>query len=482
MTADSSSAPPQGPSNLLTEWARLLLDSFAAAGVRQVVISPGSRSTPFVAAAAAHPGLQCHDVVDERSAAFFALGQAKVSGRPSLLLCTSGSAGAHYLPAVLEARQSQTPMLLLTADRPFELMDCTAPQTVDQTRFLGHHSAAFVELGEPSAAPMALRALRRKAVQAVWRSRHPEPGAVHLNARARKPLEPEPAGADASPAAEDLRVAVDELLQQPAPQPMAASAELFPEDLAPLAEACRQARRGLILCGPAPLQESAAREAVYRLAAATGFPILVEAASQLRFAPGLPESAIGAFDLLFGSPAVLAGPAPDLILQLGAPPVSGTWGRYLAANPEIPHAVLAPYGWNDAINTARWLVFAPVATACGALTAALTPKAEESSKPLRSERQAWLQRFQGAETAAWSAAEAILSQQETLSEGATARRLVEALPEGALLSLGNSLPIRQVDRWVPPSPKPLRILSQRGTSGIDGLISSAAGAATVLPP
>src|SRR5690606_6940367 len=153
---------------LTTEWARLLLGMLAQSGVREAVISPGSRSTPFTFAALREPTLRCHDIVDGRSAAFFALGQAKVSGEPTLLLCTSGSAAANYLPAVVEANNSHTPLLLLTADRPLELQDCSAHQTIAQNRPRGHHARGQAKVsGEPtlrlctsgSAAAHALRAV-----------------------------------------------------------------------------------------------------------------------------------------------------------------------------------------------------------------------------------------------------------------------------------------------------------------------------------
>ena len=179
-------------------WARLLLDGFAVAGVRDVVISPGSRSSPFVLAAHEHADLRCHDVLDERSAGFFALGQAKACGEPSLLICTSGTAGAHYLPAVMEAAQSYTPLAVLTADRPFELQECGANQTADQLKLFGAHVRRFFHLGSPDSTERALRALRRVAAQAVWSTKRPVPGPVHVNAPARKPLEPPAPTGDAA--------------------------------------------------------------------------------------------------------------------------------------------------------------------------------------------------------------------------------------------------------------------------------------------
>jgi 2-succinyl-5-enolpyruvyl-6-hydroxy-3-cyclohexene-1-carboxylate synthase len=178
------------PPGLLTEWARLLMASLRAAGVRDVVLSPGSRSTPFTWAALQDAGLRCRTIIDERSAAFFAVGQARLTGLPTVLVCTSGSAAANYFPAVVEAAESATPLVLLTADRPFELQHAAAPQTIDQTRLFGDYARRFFELGMPDADPAMLEALQRMAAQAVLASRSPLPGPVHLNARARKPLEP----------------------------------------------------------------------------------------------------------------------------------------------------------------------------------------------------------------------------------------------------------------------------------------------------
>ena len=129
---------------LLTEWSRLLLGTLARAGVGEVVLSPGSRSTPFAWAALNEPNLRCHSVWDERVAAFFALGQARVTGRPTLLVCTSGSAAANYYPAVIEASLSRIPLLVLSADRPFELQHAAAPQAIDQIKLFGDAARAVV--------------------------------------------------------------------------------------------------------------------------------------------------------------------------------------------------------------------------------------------------------------------------------------------------------------------------------------------------
>ena len=155
------------PSNLHSAWARLFVRALAASGVRDVVLSPGSRSTPLALAAVEEDALRCHAVVDERSAAFFALGLSRVSGQPTALVCTSGTAGAHYLPAILEASRSYVPLIVVTADRPWELVDVAAPQTLDQLKLFGDAVRHFAELGLPDASPLAMRAVPRIAAQAA---------------------------------------------------------------------------------------------------------------------------------------------------------------------------------------------------------------------------------------------------------------------------------------------------------------------------
>ncbi len=451
------------------EWARLLVASLADAGIRDAVVSPGSRSTPFVVAAVRHPRLRCHDIIDERAAAYFALGQARLSGRPSLVICTSGTAAANYLPAVAEAGAGHTPLVVLTADRPVELAACGANQTLDQLKLYGGHARAFFDLGAPEAGERALRALRRTAAQAVWTSLYPTPGAVHLNARAGKPLEPEAA----RPEEASLTAAVDSLLARPIPRPSIPRRLPRDADLDELARLCRHCERGLIVCGPAPVDQGAERERIAELGRRSGFPVLAEAASQVRF--GVAREAAGAvfvdaFDTLLHGDGFRAARPPELILQLGRTPTSGVWGRYPSEHPGAAHWVIAPWGWNDAQSTAARLLFADLGETLDGLLERLEPPTSESG---------WTAGFRAAEMAAWREAEAVLGEADELSEGAVARAVVAALPEAAVLVLGNSLPIRQVDTWCRGGSRRLAVASQRGASGIDGVVAGAAGAAGV---
>lgn len=457
--------------NLQAAWARLLLSSLADAGVQEVVISPGSRSTPFVVAALGEPRFRCHSLIDERAAAFFALGQGKRTGRPSLLLCTSGTAGANYLPAVVEAGRAYAPLLVLTADRPLSLQACGANQTIDQQKLFGDHSRAFFDLGLADADPGALRALRRIAGQAVFTSRFPQPGAVHLNVRARKPLEP---GSPDTPAEVALAAQVDALLATPPTQVAVPRQVAATEAVETLARLLATAERGLIVCGPAPLAAGGASSALQALAVRTGFPILAEAASQMRFrtasAPG--ATFVDAFDTLLRCNAFCKDLQPDLVLQIGAAPTSGAWDVFLTARPEQRRWVIAEQGWNDPQSSAAGLLFGDVEATLVALEAAVA--AQRTMPPPTA--HPWCEALGAAEVAAWQAVEAELKAIEGLSEGAAVRAVVEALPAGALLAVGNSLPIREIDTFCPGADRPLAVWSQRGASGIDGLMAGTSGA------
>ncbi len=178
--------------NLNTLWCSVLAETLVQLGITQVVTSPGSRSTPLTFACARHSGLETHAILDERSAAFFALGLARRSGRATVLICTSGTAGANYFPALIEARESGTPLLVLTADRPPEMRDCFSGQTIDQQKLFGPHVNFYHELAVPEPRLELLRYLRQTLAHAVTRTLQPAPGPVHINCPFRDPLPPLP--------------------------------------------------------------------------------------------------------------------------------------------------------------------------------------------------------------------------------------------------------------------------------------------------
>lgn len=455
-------------SDLHSAWSRLFVSSLASAGVADFVVSPGSRSTPLALAVAAEPRLRTQVILDERAAAFFALGQARVNARPTALLCTSGTAGAHYLPAIIEASQSHLPLLLITADRPWEAYDAASAQTIDQVKLFGDHVRHYAELGLPDPSPSALRAVVRIASQAVAVAGAPIPGPVHINARFRKPLEPV-AGAGREPWSSQL----EELLVRGATRSFAPIASPDPRAIAALGELCQKARRGLIVCGPAWAGSDAAalRAGVQALSGATGFPIWAEATSGVRFGGG--SDVIAGFDAMLRGPGFRRRHAPDLIIELGGPPVSGAYATYLMEHARCDRVVIAPHGWNDPIGSARLMIWGQPSQVASELArhvaGQLTPEDRTAD---------WRESLAAAERTVFDAV-AAERDPSLLSEGDVARLLVDALPADSLLMVGNSLPVRDLDTFCPASSKPLRVLHQRGASGIDGLIAGAAGSRSV---
>ena len=465
------SASPSSDSNapsdahLIGQWARLLFSSLLEAGVADVWVSPGSRSTPFTWAAQHTPGITVRPVIDERSAAFLALGHARLSGRPSALLCTSGTAAANYFPAIVEASLSHLPLVVLTADRPLDVQQAAAAQTIDQVKLYGDHVRAFFDLGLPDAAPSALTGLRRAVTQAVAQARGPLPGPVHLNLRARKPLEPAPARNDAERA---LEARITALLARPLAR-HAPRAVLANDTVLAAARTLKEAASSAIVVGPLPAHAKNLTELIGELSRLTGAAIFAEASSQIRFGPAAHEHAFPLVDWLLSAPSVAAELRPELLLCIGQTPTSSAFERWAAHVPR--RIVLAEHGYPDALGTAELVGSGDLEQGLSALVAELkrhgnapTPAAFVATVRQQHERCAAL------------VASTLQDPSEQLSEGAAVKSVIEALPEGSVLALGNSLPIRDVDAYVTRAAR-VRVTAQRGANGIDGLVAGAIGSA-----
>ncbi len=460
---------------LLGEWARLLFGTLAAAGVSDVFISPGSRSTPFAWLALKTPGLRCHSVVDERSAAFAALGFARALRRPAALLCTSGSAAANYYPAIVEAALALVPMLVITADRPFEAQHSGAAQCIDQVKLYGDHVRRYFELGLPDAAPAALVGLRRAVTQAVALAQHPIPGPVHLNARARKPLEPaaEVVGAGSHP----LTARVSLLLGTPVTRRAPAFDTPSTEVLREMAQALSSARAGVIVVGPLPSHDQALAMQVGALANALQFPIMAEATSQMRFALADHPLACGEFAWLFGDVGSRRRFAADVMLCLGAPPACRDLESW-AIESGVARYVLGDREGPDPDGNARLI-------SCGDLVLSLTELRREivrlGHRPTAPQR-AFAASLHGRGRRCRTLVREELAQhaagvfEDRMAEGAAVACIARTLPHGSQWMLGNSLALREVDAYVTHAADTVT-LCQRGANGIDGLVSGAIGSA-----
>jgi len=444
-------------------WAERFARALLAAGVRDVVIAPGSRSTPLTLAFHA-AGARAHISLDERAGAFFALGAAKASRRPVAVVTTSGTAAANLFPAVAEAHHGRVPLVLLTADRPPELRDTGAPQTIDQLKLFGGFARWFCEVGTPAPGTEPLRyvaSLGARAAAEAWRA---PGGPVHLNFAFREPLVPEP---DAMPAPAGDSPARDEPDAPSSPDP----APPPPRAIARWARALRGRRRGLIVCGPDDPTEGFA-DAIARLSAVTGFPVLADPASQVRYGPHDRSRVLGAYDAFLRAPDFAEEQAPEAVLQFGAPLTSKAYHRFAARHAGILHLLVDPAGSpRSPARSAREALAADPTLAADALARALASVADPAPD--------WLERFRAAETAARETIAAAVRTGAAPEEGSLHAALVPSLPDGAILYAGNSMPIRDLDAFAPASDRRLRVLANRGVNGIDGVVSSALGAGAV---
>ncbi len=449
-----------------TEWMRVLARTLVDAGIARVIASPGSRSTPILAALLG-AGLEVTDVIDERSAAFVALGHARASGAPVAALATSGTAPAHWYPAVIEASLACLPLVLVSANRPRELQHAGAPQTIDQDRLFGSHARFFVDVGAPSASEAALAGLRRLVGQAVAIARGPHPGPVHLDVPARKPLEPR---APQRPPERALHALADAVLARPltrsAPCIQADTAELDA-----LAERLRLVSRLLFVAGPLPSSLDVA--AVLGLVARAGGTLSAEATSQLRFAQPR-DGGIDALDPWLEAGLFDGSLAPELVIELGGAPTSNAYERWVArAKPR--RVVLGAHAHVDPHASADAILFGEL----GALARALEPRLDPSLAVCMTATA-----YRARLSALDAAAEALVEERAARwGEPSIARALVRAIPEGGRLVVGNSLPIRVLDRYASRALRasPLEVLHQRGANGIDGFLAQAAGASLAAP-
>ena len=424
-------------------FAVTLVDEWVRNGVTEAVVAPGSRSTPLAVALAADGRLRLHVVLDERSAAFFALGLGLASGRPAVVLTTSGTAAAELHPAVIEAHQARVPMVACTADRPPDLHHVGAPQTVEQEHlFAGAVRWAFAPGVPEEATATTWRSLASRAVaEAVA---HPAgPGPVHLNLAFREPLAGEPDRTIAGRA-------------DGGPWHVRAPATASPPT--GVVAAVAAGATGVLVAGAG----AGDPVVVHRLADALGWPVLADPRSGCRIPSG---ATVAAADALLRVDGFAAAHRPDVVVRLGAPWASRLVGEWLAGL-DVPQYLVDPYGaWLDPGRSASVVVAADP----GALAAAVL-----AASPVAAPH-GWVAGWAEAEAAAQEALDGALSGRD-LSEPGVAREVVRVLPAGSTLVVSSSMPVRDVEWYGPPHPS-LRVLSNRGANGIDGVVSTALGAA-----
>jgi len=424
-------------------FAATFVDELAAQGVEFACVSPGSRSAPIAMALQRHPRIKVLIHIDERCGSFFAVGLGKATGKPALVLSTSGTAAAEFHAAVIEAAYSRTPMIVLTADRPPELQGVGANQAIDQQHLYGSAARWFFDPGVPVELPNAARLWRRLAARAVAES---AAGPVHLNLPFREPLVPPPGQVPSAEAGPTQAVTSGRLLPNQA-------------QVASLASALQRSQRPLVVAGALRDGERLA-PALQRL----GMPLLAEPTSQLRRAES--GSAIESYEAVLRAGWSLQH-GPDLVIRVGATPTSRVLNRWLAAAAAPTFLIDPDRAWRDEDHVATNVM-------------ACDPQPLLEALPVV-ERAGWRERWIGAGKRATAAIAATLVS-TPLHEGHVVRALSSRLPDPGQVFIGSSMPIRAADSFWPIARPQQRFFANRGASGIDGLVSSGLGLATGRDP
>src|SRR2546421_250163 len=453
-------------------YAGAFVDELQRAGVRNVVICPGSRSTPLATAFAAQPAIRAWIHVDERSAAYFGLGMAKQLRQPVALLCTSGTAAANFLPAVVEAKLTHAPLLVLTADRPHELRDNGALRRIDENRLYETNTKCFVELPLPKETDAPLHYIRPIAARGAASPQASPAGRLHLNSPSREPLTPEPIPGQSLPPVAQRDLTAWQGRPDNSPYIEVREAPISVPDLmtiGKLVDTVRDVRRGLIIVGP--IDDPALVEPLVLLARYLGYPILADPLSQLRYGNRERSMALSSYDAFLRIDSFIESAQPEFILRFGAMPTSKPLLLYLKRYASCPLVVIdGNGGWEEPTQLASALIHANPAALCQSLLNVL----EQSDKVSFS--QAWVTMWQEAEKVTRQTLQNAIQDFSEFFEGRVFTELAGLLPGGTTLYVGNSMPLRDLDTFFWSSEQHIRVMGNRGANGIDGIISSALGA------
>ena len=433
---------------VLSNYVYKIVASLVASGVEQVVVSPGSRSTPLAYALASTKELVVHRQVDERAAGFYALGLAKSTAKPVVLLCTSGTAAANYYPAIVEAKYARVPLIVLTADRPHELREVGAPQTINQVRLYGENVKWSAEFPIPDEAPQTLPFIERHTARAVTIATTAPFGPVHLNIPFREPL----------------------VIDFKEKLPRTSFVKSFTNDLAPSKQAIseltamiEQTKNGIIVVGELPLGTDT--EALWNFVREVKWPVMIESLSNLR--TEVPEDcqvfAITTYDALMKNERFKRNVRPQTVIRFGAQPVSKFIMQFIAqSNPLYYIVVDEDPMFRDSTHAATHFIHALPGEWLGEIE--LGHVATE------------LAYIEFWKTADLLATDVIAKYGETANdEGAYVQLMLENLLAGSDIFVSSSMPIRDIDTFLPVMNRDVQVFANRGANGIDGVTSTALG-------
>ena len=448
-------------------FAGAFVDELHRCGLKHICFCPGSRSSPLAVSFAKHPSIKLWPHLDERSAAFFALGMACSLREPVAVLCSSGTAAANFSPAVAEAWLSGVPLLVLTADRPTELHGWGALQTIDQTRMYRSQIKWSLDMPTPEAVSLDLMgSFRSVACRAYVTASSSYPGPVHVNFPFRDPLEPLEVPED-FPSTLDTRD--QRFLGRPDGKPFVSAPtleqQLRPEDIEGIGRQLAGAERGIIVCGPQLNPELA--QPVAALASRLAYPILADALSQVRCGSHDRGLVVDSYDAFIRDAQVADSLAPDVVIRFGALPVSKPLTQYLERHRNARHILVNDsVAWADPFRLTSEIVRGDPALFCSQLASILdTPR----------HGREWATRWLETARKSRAAISRVAGRFEGMFEGRLFTQLAELLPNDAIMFAGNSMPVRDMDTFVPSSERTVRFMSNRGASGIDGVVSTALG-------
>lgn len=454
-------------------WASVFINQLAEAGVKYACISPGSRSTPLTYSLATNKKIKCFVHIDERSSGFFALGLAKASGLPTIIVTTSGTATAELYPAIIEAYQQRTPLIVCTADRPPELIGTGANQTINQHNLYRNHIRWFRDIGLPSVTNYGLKHLQRIALEASELSTMLDRGPVHFNFPFRKPLEPF-----------SYTDEVGKNIFKMKPIENKKHRKLNFDNLARdrrfrnLLNKCVESEKGLIIAGPMEYDSEAVKK-IKQLSSVLKYPLIADGSSHLRF--GIKKSGANVFSNYHSyllSPKFCEDHKPEVVIHFGRTVTSSSLENYLNNTDAERYLVneygdcFDPSGKTKAIFKTTYDMF------CSEILSELNGLSN-SDWYERRKKSEWLKDFLRAENISGSLKNKIITKSRFPNEPNAIIEILNSIPKNANIIVGNSLPIRDLDWFADKSDKKFVIHFNRGASGIDGIVSTALGISAV---
>jgi len=447
-------------------WTETFVKELSLQGVKYASISPGSRNTPLTIAFAKNKKIKTYIHIDERSSGFFALGLAKASGTPVAIVCTSGTATAELYPAIIEAYQQRVPLIVCTADRPPELLDMGANQTINQRNIYKNHIRYFNDVGLPTPTVKKIQQLKNTAQRAVLESTAKSRGPVHLNFPFRKPFEPKTY-------TDEIDSKILEFSNKKIKQNKAVI-NLLDKDISKqpwfnkIIRQIKKSKKGLIIVGPENYNSKFLKNC-QTLSHKLGYPVLADGTSQLRFGRHPKENIITVFDAFLRSNKFVQNHQPDIILQFGRTITSKGLDTFLEKC-DAPRFMINEYGdWFDPSDQAVGSYACKPYLFCEKILEHINLNTQHKKNHI------WLKSFKNAEAVSLKLKNRIVDNSSFPNEGRIINEIIKTVPDDCQIMLSNSMPVRDFDYFASNTNKKIVIFNNRGASGIDGITSTALG-------